>query len=141
MGFDDIVSDAHLYDQIKEMIQPLIGQYNYEKWDNLEAMENGVSETYAHYNAYSLAYKLIYQTKFCLAQGAHPVNLKDVKGWDAIKWLKVRTRKEVLEMYLEKKDKLDDETQVKIEIHFQECLQSAHDIRASPTYIASVMGD
>jgi len=98
MGFDDIIFDNGIKAKTLETLRPLIGQYNYEKWDKIEDMETGEM----CYSAYSLIFKQIHSINYVLAVGACPFPLNEEQKLNIIK----RTRMEVLQVFF---DEVDDE--------------------------------
>ena len=98
MGFDDIIFDNGIKAKTLETLRPLIGQYNYEKWDKIEEMETGEM----CYSAYSLIFKQIHSINYVLAVGACPFPLNEEQKLNIIK----RTRMEVLQVFF---DEVDDE--------------------------------
>ena len=103
MGFDDIICDAGIKEKIIDALRPLIGQYKYEDWDDLDKMENENC-----YNAYSLVFHQIHAINLVFAMGATPFPLTTKeKGF-----CKKRSRMETLQIFLDEVD--DPDIQVKV---------------------------
>ena len=112
MGFDDIVHDYEIKQKTMEALRPLIGQYNYEKWDRIEEMETGE----LCYSAYSLIFRQIHSINTVLAVGACPFALTDEQKTRIIK----QTRMEVLMLFFDEVD--DEDIQGKITEHLDPLL-------------------
>ena len=68
MGLDDIIHDADLIKSTIDNLRPIIGQYKYEDWHDLDSMETG-----GHlYNAYSLAFAQVYAINIVMMTGGMP---------------------------------------------------------------------
>ena len=68
MGLDDIIHDADLIKSTIDNLRPIIGQYKYEDWHDLDSMETG-----GHlYNAYSLAFAQVYAINIVMMTGSMP---------------------------------------------------------------------
>jgi len=98
MGFDDIIHDYDIKAKTIETLRPLIGQYNYEKWDRIEEMETGEM----CYSAYSLIFKQIHSINYVMAVGMCPFALSEEHKENIIK----QTRMEVLMIFF---DEIEDE--------------------------------
>jgi len=93
MGFDDIIFDNDIKAKTLETLRPLIGQYNYEKWDKIEEMETGEM----CYSAYSLIFKQIHSINYVMAVGACPSPLNEEQKLRIIR----ATRLDVLVVFFE----------------------------------------
>ena len=106
MGFDDIICDAGIKEKIIDALRPLIGQYKYEDWDDLDKMENENC-----YNAYSLVFHQIHAINLVFAMGATPFPLTTERK-DRCKKM---SRMQTLRIFLDEMDEIDDEDiQVKV---------------------------
>ena len=93
MGFDDAIFDENIEAKTKKILGELVGQYDYETWDDLDAMETGDKV----YCAYSLIWRQLYNINLVMIVGACPV----APPPEMIAKMKLRIRKEVLEMFIE----------------------------------------
>ena len=98
MGLDDMIFDSKLLDKTKENCKDLIGAYDYENWDNLEAMEHLDGATY--YNGYSVCFRMIYPIHHVMMAGSIPFPLTS----EHLRFLKLQTRLDVLELSIPKQD-------------------------------------
>jgi predicted RNase H-like nuclease (RuvC/YqgF family) len=97
MGFDDIVWDNEIKEKTIATLRPLIGQYDYENWDELVEMEIGEMG----YNAYSLIYRQIHAINYAVMCGHCP----HAPSTEAIERCHLGSREEVLKLFLEEVDK------------------------------------
>ena len=98
MGLDDIIHDADLIKSTIDNLRPIIGQYKYEDWHDLDSMETG-----GHlYNAYSLAFAQVYAINIVMMTGAMPFAPTDEHREHCRKM----TRITVLQVFF---DEVDDE--------------------------------
>jgi hypothetical protein len=112
MGFDDIVHDYDIKQKTMETLRPLIGQYNYEKWDRIEEMETGD----LCYSAYSLIFRQIHSINTIIAVGASSLGLTDEQKTQISK----STRLEVLMLFFDEVE--DYDIQRKITAHLDPLL-------------------
>tara|TARA_R110000744_G_scaffold1516_1_gene5373 strand:+ start:457 stop:810 length:354 start_codon:yes stop_codon:yes gene_type:complete len=115
MGFDDIICDAGIKEKIIDALRPLIGQYKYENWGDLDTMENE-----NRYNAYSLVFHQIHAINLVFAMGATPFPLT-TEGKDRCKKM---SRKETLTIFLEEVD--DQDIQVKVMEHLEPLIEELY---------------
>ena len=102
MGFDDILFDYEVKKEIIEALKPLIGQYDYEDWDDLEGMEEGDKV----YCAYSLIYRQLYNlSQVFFAGSMGPSTPSD----EMVARNKLMTRKEALQLMYDNQND-DDES-------------------------------
>ncbi len=113
MGFDDIIHDSDIKAKTIETLRPLIGQYNYEKWDKIEEMETGEM----CYSAYSLIFKQIHSINYVMAVGACPFPLNEEHKKRIIK----QTRMEVLMLFFDEVE--DEDIQEKIIEHLHPLIE------------------
>jgi len=109
MGFDDIVHDSEIKAKTIETLRPLIGQYNYEKWDKIEEMETGEM----CYSAYSLIFKQLHSINYVMTVGMSPFALTEDHKENIIK----QTRMEVLMLFFD--EVKDEDIQEKIMEHLE----------------------
>jgi hypothetical protein len=109
MGFDDDVRDDAIKEKTIGILRPLIGQYNYENWDDIDAMETGDHV----YNSYSLLFKQIHAINYVMMVGSMPVAPTD-KHKELCKKI---TRMNVLQVFFD--EITDDEILLKITEHLQ----------------------
>jgi len=113
MGFDDIIFDSDIKAKTIETLRPLIGQYNYEKWDKIEEMETGEM----CYSAYSLIFKQVHSINYVMAVGSSPFALTDEHKKRIIK----QTRMEVLMVFFDEVE--DEDIQEKITEHLDPLIE------------------
>jgi len=95
MGFDDMLCDEDVLEQLKKTLQCAVGFY--EDWDNIEKMEKEHS-----YQGYSFIYKIFYEYHWVMFQGMNPRSIKDDE-W-TMRALPLYTRRDTLKMYVEKEE-------------------------------------